>query len=95
MEAKSRPRESKLSDRALEDGDLRGGITRRFQFVADLILQVGRIAYAVDEEIQKSFGRQQALLLEFFYGVVAHRNIRTADVKDHIVVASIGDPLKP
>ena len=30
-----------LSDRTLEDGDLRGGIAGRFQFVANLILQVG------------------------------------------------------
>ena len=32
---------SKFSDRALKDGNLRGGIARRSQFIADLILQVG------------------------------------------------------
>lgn len=42
---------SEFSDGSLQHGDLRRWISRHLQFVANLILQVGRIADTVDEEI--------------------------------------------
>ena len=87
--------ELQFSDRALEHGDLGGGIAGGFQFVAHLIFEVGGIPDTVEEEIQESLGRQQALFLELLDGVVAHRHVCAADVEDHIVVTASGDPLKP
>lgn len=83
-----------FSDRPLQNGDLRGRVACRFQLVADLILQVGGIADAVDEEVKKAFGRQQALFLELVDSLVAHGHIGAADMEDHVVVASFRNPLK-
>ena len=54
---------SEIPDRPLEDGNLRGGIAGGLEFRANLILQVGRIADLVDEDIKESFGGKQALAL--------------------------------
>ena len=52
-----------VADGALEDGNLRDRIARRFQFGANLILEVGRIPDSIDEQIEESLGRQQTLSL--------------------------------
>ncbi len=83
-----------FSNGPLENRNLRDRVARALQFCSNLVFKVGRIADAVDEEIEKSFGREQALGLEVFHGVVTHRHIRAADVKDHIIVTLSADTLK-
>ena len=70
-----------FADSALQDGDLCHGIAGGFQLGADLVFEIGRVADAVDEEIKKALGGQQALGPEFFDRVVADRNIGAADVE--------------
>ena len=86
---------SEISDRALEDGDLRGGIAGGVEFRANLVLEVGRIADAVDQEIEKALGRKQALRFELLNGFVAHRDVGAAKMEHDIVVAALTDTLEP
>lgn len=83
-----------FSNRALENGDLCHRITGALQFSADLILQIGRIADAIDQKIEEPFSRKQALRFELFDGFIAHRHVRAAKVKHDIVVAALTDALK-
>lgn len=84
-----------FADGALEDGDLRDRIAGALQFFADLVLQVGRVADAVDEEIKKSFCRKETLCFELFNGFIAYRDIRAAQVKHYIVVPALPDAFEP
>jgi hypothetical protein len=63
-------------------------------FSSSRILEVGRIADTVDQEVQEPFGRQQALAFEFLDRLVAHRHIAAADVKHHVIVLSFADALE-
>ena len=87
-------RDLQLPNRALQHGDLGGRVARRLQFVADLVLEVGGIADAVDEEVEEALGRQQTLFLEFVDGLITDGDVRAADMEDHVVVASCRYPLE-
>ena len=80
-----------LSDRSLEDRDLRHRIARTFQFFADLILEVGGIADAIDQKIEEPFGGKQALRFELFDGFIADGHIGAAEMEHDIVVAALTD----
>ena len=83
-----------FADGALEDGDLRHRVAGCLEFFADHVLEVGRIADTVDQEVQEPFGRQQALAFEFLDRFVAHRHIAAADVKHQVIVLSFADALE-
>ena len=83
-----------FSDGALEDGDLRDGIAGGFQFGADLFFEVGGVSDAVDQKVEKPFDRDEALGLEFFYGLIGDGHVAAPHVEHHIVVAVLPDALE-
>lgn len=85
---------SEISDRALEDGDLRGGIAGGVEFRADLVFEVGGIADLIDQHIKEAIGGQQAAALELLDGLIGNRNVGAADVENDIVMSVFADPLK-
>ena len=84
-----------LSNRALQDGHLSHGVAGGLEFRADLFFKVVGIADLVDEQVEKTFGGQQALRLELVEGLVAHRHIAAADVENDVVVAIPPEPFEP
>ena len=80
---------------ALQDGHLSHGVARRLELTPDLFFQVVGVADFIDEEVEKTFGGQQTLRLEFVDGLVAHRHIAGADVENDVVVAIAPESFEP
>lgn len=84
-----------FADGALQDGHLGHGVAGGLELCADLFFEVGGVADFVDEEVEETFGGQQALRLQFVEGLVAHRYIAAADVENDVVVAIPPEPFEP
>ena len=84
----------KVSDRPLEDGDLRRGIAGGFEFRANLFFQIGGIADLVEQDIKEAFGGQEAVSLKFFDRLITDRYVGAADVENKIVMSVFSNPLE-
>jgi hypothetical protein len=76
---------------ALKDGNLRHRIAGRFQFCANLLFEVGGVAHAVDQEVEKPFDWYQALGLKLFHDIIADGHVAAPHVEYHIVVTIFPD----
>jgi hypothetical protein len=61
----------------------------------DLSFEVGGAPDAIDQEVQKPFGWESALDLEFFQCLLADGQIGAPYVKHHIVVSVSPEALEP
>lgn len=84
-----------ISNRPLEDGNLRHRIAGGFEFCADLLFEVGGIPDAVDQEVEKPFDGKETLFLEFFHDFIGDGHVAAPHVEHHIVVAVFPDALEP
>ncbi|ULA69101.1 MAG: hypothetical protein LZF62_410056 [Nitrospira sp.] len=91
----SADRALQFPDRTLQDGHLGHGVTGCLEFRADLFFEVVGVADFVDEQVEKTFGGQEALGLQFVEGLVAHRDVAGTDVENDVVVAIAPEPFEP
>ena len=87
--------ELELAEGALDDRNLRDGVAGGFQFVLDLIPQVGRVPDFVEQDVEKAFRGEEALSPQFLDRVVTHRHVGTPDVEDHVIVLIPANAFEP